>query len=116
MTTFTRITNIDISDTIQVCQIIFDNIPVVWIEYDLLKRIIVQFKDESYYIDGNNLTVRQVVNALNYKRPIVSWTQQGEKFDVLDELVVNAPLHTIHVFTNPKNYLDYSEYDDIENF
>ena len=62
MSTFTHITNIDlITDTTQISQILYDNIPVAWIEYDSFKRIIVHYKDEWYYIDGNNLTIRTII-------------------------------------------------------
>lgn len=115
MSTFTHITNIDlITDTTQISQILYDNIPVAWIEYDSFKRIIVHYKDEWYYIDGNNLTIRTIIYTLGYKRPIVTWTERGERYDVLDELVTEAPKNTIHIFTNPNDYLDYSEYDNVE--
>jgi hypothetical protein len=112
MTTFTRIENLQ--DTTQVSQIIYDNIPVAWIEYDDLKRVIVYHKDEWYHVDGENLTIRKILEALGYKRYVVSWAERGERYDVHDELVVNAPSNTIRIFSNPQNYLDYSEYDDLE--
>ena len=114
MTTFTRIPNSDpLDDTTQVSQILYDDIPVAWIEHNL-KRVILHYKDDWYYIDGNNITVRQVVEAIGYKRSIVTWAERGERYDVLDSLVVTAPQNTIRVFSNPVKYLDYSEYDDIE--
>lgn len=110
--TFTRIENIQ--ETTQVSQIIYDNIPVAWIEYDKLKRVIIYYKDDWYYINGENITVQKVVEAIGFKRFIVSWAERGERYEVRDELVINAPLNTIRIFSNSKNYLDYSEYDDIE--
>ena len=121
--TFTRIKNIqdaqgtsqDTSqDTTQVSQIIYDNIPVAWIEYDTLKRVIVYYKEDWYYVDGENLTVQKVVEALGYKRFVVSWAERGERYEVRDSLVLHAPQHTIRVFSNPNHYIDYSEYDDLE--
>ena len=114
MPTFTRITNESIEETTQVSQILFDNIPVAWIEYNALKRVIVSIKNEWYYIDGENLTIQKVVEALGYKRFVVSWAEKGERYEVRDELVINAPQNTIRIFSNSNNYLDYSEYDDID--
>lgn len=115
MTTFTSITNIDlITDTTQISQILFDNILVAWIEYDSMKRIIVNYKDNWYYIDGKNLTIRTIIYALGYKRAIVTWAERGERYEVLDTLVLEAPQNRIHIFTNPNDYLEYSEYDDFE--
>ena len=113
MATFTRISNSDIIDTTQVSQILYDDIPVAWIEYDL-KNIIVHYKDDWYYAEGNNLTIRQVVEAIGYKRVVVTWAKNGERYDILDELVIKAPQNTIRIFSNPVRYLEYSEYDDIE--
>ena len=109
--TFTRVENFQ--DTTQVSQIIYDNIPVAWIEHDS-KRVIVYNNNDWYYINGDNLTIRRVVESLGYKRYIVSWVERGEKYDVHDMLVVNAPQNTIRIFSNPNNYLEYSEYEDIE--
>lgn len=115
MITFTRITNIElISDTTQISQIILDNHPIAWIEYDNLKRVIVNFNNDWYYINGDNITIRQVVEAIGYKRFVVSWTERGEKYDVRDQLVIHAPQHTIRIFTKPNDYLEYPEYDDLE--
>jgi len=103
-------------DTTQVSQIIYDNIPVAWIEYDTLKRVIVYQKDDWYYVNGDNLTVQKVVEALGYKRFVVSWAERGERYEIRDELVIHAPQCSIRVFSNPNHYLDYSEYDDLETF
>ena len=110
--TFTRTENIQ--ETTQVSQIIYDNIPVAWIEYDSLKRVIVYCKEEWYYINGENITVQKVVEALGYKRFVVSWAERGERYEVRNKLVIHAPLNTIRIFSNSNNYLDYSEYDDID--
>jgi len=110
--TFTRIENIQ--ETTQVSQIIYDDIPVAWIEYDSLKRVIVYYKEEWYYINGENITVQKVVEAIGFKRFVVSWAERGERYEVRDELVINAPQNTIRIFSNSNNYLDYSEYDDID--
>ena len=113
--TFTRIKNIqDAQGTTQVSQIIYDDILVAWIEYDISKRIIVYQKEDWYYVDGENLTVQKVVEALGYKRFVVSWTERGERYEVRDELIIHAPQHTIRVFSNLNRYLDYSEYDELE--
>jgi hypothetical protein len=113
--TFTRLTTQNIQDqTTQVSQIIYDDLPVAWIEYDALKRVIVYSNNEWYYIDGENLTVQKVVEALGYKRFVVSWAERGERYEVRDELVINAPQHTIRVFSNINKYVEYSEYDDLE--
>ena len=122
--TFTRIENIQdaqstsqsTQDTTQVSQIIYDNIPVAWIEYDTLKRVIVYYKEDWYYVDGDNLTVQKVVEALGYKRFVVSWAERGERYEVRDSLVLHSPQCTIRIFSNPNHYLDYSEYDDLEAF
>jgi len=111
--TFTRIENIQ-EETTQVSQIIYDNIHVAWIEYDQLKRVIVYYKDDWYYINGENITVKKLVEALGFKRFIVSWAERGERYEVRDELVIKAPPNTIRIFSNPKDYSDYSEYDDLE--
>jgi hypothetical protein len=110
--TFTRVENIQ--ETTQVSQIIYDNIPVAWIEYDSLKRVIVYYKEEWYYINGENITVQKVVETIGFKRFVVSWAERGERYEVRDELVINAPQNTIRIFSNSNNYLDYSEYDDID--
>lgn len=112
--TFTRLTENIQEHTTQVSQIMYDNILVAWIEYDQLRRVIVYYKDDWYYIDGKNLTIRKVVEAIGYKRFIVSWTSHGERYDVHDELVIKAPQNTIHIFSNPNDYLEYSEYDDLD--
>ena len=121
--TFTRIENFQDAqgtsqstsqDTTQVSQIIYDNIPVAWIEYDTLKRIIVYQKEDWYYVDGDNLTVQKVVEALGYKRFVVSWAERGERYEVRDKLVLDSPQCSIRIFSNPNQYLDYSEYDDLE--
>ena len=66
MTTFTRITNIgDIGDTTPISQILYDNVPVAWIEYDYCKNVIIHYKDDWYYINDKNITVRDIVTALN---------------------------------------------------
>lgn len=115
MTTFTRITNIgDIGDTTPISQILYDNVPVAWIEYDYCKNVIIHYKDDWYYINDKNITVRDIVTALGYKRPIVTWVAKGERYEVLDELIMTAHQNTIRIFTNPKEYLEYSEYDDFE--
>lgn len=111
MTTFTHIKN-NLLDTTQVSQILYDDIPVFSIEY-ALNRVVVSIKNEWYYVDGENLTIRKVIEALGYKRCIVTWASHGERYDVLDELVINAPQNTIRIFSNPVRYLEYSEYDDI---
>jgi len=108
--TFTRITENFQQNITQVSKIIYDNIPVAWIKYDDLKRIIVCYKKELYYIDGENLTIRKVVKAIGFTRFIVSWAERGERYKVQDELVIHAPQNTIRIFSNPKDYLDYSEY------
>ena len=113
MTTFTRLSDIT-EDTTQVSQILFDNVAVAWIEYDTLKRVIVYINNEWYHVTGENLTIRKIVQSICDKRPIVTWTQQGERYDVLDKLVIHAPQNTIRVFNNPKDYTEYSEYDDLE--
>jgi len=113
--TFTRLTTQNIQDqTTQVSQIVYDDLPVAWIEYDALKRVIVYSKNEWYYVDGENLTVQKVVEALGYKRFVVSWAERGERYEVRDALVINAPQHTIRVFSDINKYVEYSEYDDLE--
>jgi len=79
-----------------------------------LKRVIVYYKEEWYYINGENITVQKVVEAIGFKRFVVSWAERGERYEVRDELVINAPQNTIRIFSNSNNYLDYSEYDDID--
>lgn len=111
--TFTRV-NEEMKETTQVSQILYDNVHVAWIEYDDLNRIIVFIKDDWYYVDGKNITVRNIVESLGYKRCIVTWASYGERYDVLDKLVLKAPQNTIRIFSNPTYYLDYSEYDDLE--
>ena len=79
-----------------------------------MKRVIVYYKEEWYYINGENITVQKVVEAIGFKRFVVSWAERGERYEVRDELVINAPQNTIRIFSNSNNYLDYSEYDDID--
>ena len=116
MAIFTRIQH-ELLDTVQVSQILYDDIPVFWIEH-VLKRVIVSMQNDWYYVDGENLgenlTIRKVIEALGHKRCIVSWASHGERYDVLDQLVINAPQNTIRIFSNPVRYLEYSEYDDID--
>lgn len=117
MTTFTRLSAESIKDeTTQVSQILFDDMLVACIEYDTLNRVIIYIKDKDwYYVNGDNITVRKVVQALGYsQRPIVTWAKHGERYDVLDQLVINAPQNTIRIFTNPNKYLEYSEYDELD--
>jgi SHS2 domain-containing protein len=97
----------------QVSQIIIDDVHDVLIEYDDLKRVMVFLKKKWYYVNGENITIRNVLEALGYKKYVVTWVMRGEKYDVHDQLVTNAPAHTIRVFSNPKKYLNYDEYDSL---
>ena len=96
----------------KVSQIILDDIHDAFIEHDL-NRVVVFIKKKWYFVNGENLTIRRVLEAIGYKKYVVTWVSRGEKCDIHDELVVNAPTNTIRVFSNPDKYLKYDEYDDL---
>ena len=94
----------------QVSQIILDDIHDAWIEYDL-DSVIVFIKKQWYYVNGENITIRRVLEALGYKKYVVTWVSRGEKYDIHDQLVINAPANTIRVFSDPAKYSKYDEYE-----
>lgn len=96
----------------KVSQIILDDIHDALIEHDL-NRVVVFIKKKWYFVNGENLTIRRVLEAIGYKKYVVTWVSRGEKYDIHDELVVNAPTNTIRVFSNPDKYLKYDEYDNL---
>lgn len=94
----------------QVSQIIVDDIHDAWIERES-NHVIVFIQKKWHYVHGENITIRRVIESLGYKKYVVTWASHGEKYDVHDELVINAPQNTIRVFSDPAKYLDYDEYE-----
>ena len=109
MNTLTLITE-EVKDSNQVSQILLDDVSVAWIEHDSNRAMV--FKDRWYYVNGENVTIRDVLEAIGYTKYVVTWASRGEKYDIHDELVINAPQNTIRVFSNPENYFKYNEYDE----
>ena len=109
MHTLTLITE-EVKDSNQVSQILLDDVSVAWIEHDCKRAMV--FKDHWYYVNGENVTIRDVLEAIGYTKYVVTWTSRGEKYDIHDEIVINAPQNTIRVFSNPENYFKYNEYDE----
>jgi len=100
------------TNSTQVSQIILDDIHNAWIEYDS-NNVIVFIKNKWYCVNGENITIRRVLESIGYKKYVVTWVRCGEKYDIHDELVINAPTNTIRIFSNPDKYLKFDEYDDL---
>jgi len=96
----------------QVSQIIVDDVPVAWIDYDSCNRVLVFTKNKWHYVNGENITIRNVLEAIGHTKYVVTWVKRGEKYDIHDQLVINVPENTIRVFSNPEMYSKYDEYDE----
>lgn len=69
------------------------NQPLAFIQKDCNGRVIVLYIGfVSCYIDGDNLTIQRVIEAIGYTNP----SCEGN-CNVLDELVINAPFNIISV-------------------
>ena len=104
MITFTRLTKKDYKiDTETVSEIRYKckstyiwEEPLAFIQRDCNGRVVVFIVgDDLYYADGDNLTIRRVIEALKYTNPITTYTEG--KCEVLDELVINASSNIILV-------------------
>ena len=100
----------EVTNTTQVSQIIVDDIHDAWIEYDST-RVLVFIQKRWHSVNGENITIRRVLEALGYKKYVVTWVSRGEKYDIHDQLVINAPANTIRVFSDPAKYAKYDEYE-----